>query len=76
MWIKALQLIAIFGLLPIVNGLLLASLYNLIVFLVVLGVLVAAWIRIHLARRDGWGELRLKYDEAPDPAIHGLNLMA
>jgi hypothetical protein len=75
-WVKTLQLLGIFGLLPAINGLLLASLYNRIVFLIVLTVFLAVWIRIHLSRREGWGELRLKYDEAPDPAIHGLNLMA
>jgi hypothetical protein len=33
-----------------------------------------AWRRIHAARREMWGELRLKYDEAPEPAVHGLGL--
>ena len=34
------------------------------------------WRRVHAARREAWGELRLTYDEVPDPAIHGLNLGA
>jgi len=36
---------------------------------------VMAWRRVHHARRAAWSELRLTYDEAPDPAIHGLNLL-
>ena len=29
----------------------------------------------HRSRRDHWAETRLIYDEAPDPAIHSLNLL-
>jgi hypothetical protein len=35
----------------------------------------AVWARIAAMRREGWGELRLRYDEAPDPVVHGLNLL-
>jgi hypothetical protein len=41
----------------------------------VLLVLLAVWMRVHTIRREGLGEVRLCYDEVPDPAIHGLNLL-
>jgi hypothetical protein len=74
-WIMALQLMGLLVMLPIVNALLLACLYNWTAFAIVLIILLAVWARIHAARREGWGELRLRYEEAPDPAIHTLNLL-
>jgi hypothetical protein len=74
-WILALRLMGLLVLLPIVNALLLACLYNPIAFAVVLIVSFAAWARIRAARREGWGDLRLRYEEMPDPAIHTLNLL-
>jgi hypothetical protein len=74
-WMMALQLMGLLVLLPIVNALLLACLYNRTAFAIVLVIVLAAWARIHAARREGWGELRLRYEEAPDPAIHTLNLL-
>ena len=75
MWITALQLFGLLGLLPVVNGLLLACLYHRVMFAVVLVMEVAAWARVRATRREGWGELRLKYEEVPDPAVHSLNLL-
>jgi hypothetical protein len=72
MWIAAVQPFGLLALLPAVNAILLTSLYNLAMFA---GVLLAAWVRVHAMRRESWGELRLRYHEAPDPAIHGLNLL-
>jgi hypothetical protein len=74
-WIVSLQLLGLFVLFPIVNGILLACLYNRGAFAIALIVLVAAWARLRASRRESWGELRLKYEELPDPAIHGLNLL-
>ena len=74
-WMLALRLFALLGFLPMVTGILLISLYNPVAFCVVLALLLAAWTRVRAARREGWGDLRLKYEEAPDPAIHGLNLL-
>jgi hypothetical protein len=59
---------------PIVNAMLAASLFSAAGFTFVLALTTVAWRRIRTARRESWGELRLKYDEAPDPAIHGLGL--
>jgi len=36
---------------------------------------MAAWALIHRLRRQGWAELRLQYEDVPDPAIHGLNVL-
>ena len=74
-WILSLQLLGLFVLFPIVNGILLACLYNRTAFAGVLIILIAAWARLHTSRREGWGHLRLKYEELPDPAIHSLNLL-
>jgi hypothetical protein len=74
-WILSLDLLGLLVLVPMVNWLLLECLYSPAAFTVVLTVLLAAWARLHSARRDGWGELRLRYEEEPDPAIHGLNLL-
>lgn len=74
-WILTLWGIGILGAFPLVNGLLLASLYQPVVYVVVIGVIVASWLGLYSTRRHGFGELRLTYDNLPDPAIHGLNLL-
>ncbi|MGO9259155.1 MAG: hypothetical protein ACLQU1_23010 [Bryobacteraceae bacterium] len=74
-WVLTLWGIGIIGAFPIVNGLLLVSLYQPIVYVVVLGAIVAIWIGLYTSRRVDFGELRLTYDDLPDPAIHGLNLL-
>uniref|UniRef100_Q01YP6 Uncharacterized protein n=1 Tax=Solibacter usitatus (strain Ellin6076) TaxID=234267 RepID=Q01YP6_SOLUE len=74
-WILTLQFVGLLTLLPMVNGILLESLYRPILYLVVMAIVVAVWANTHATRRDDWGELRLKYEESPDPAVHGLNLM-
>jgi hypothetical protein len=76
MWIKSLQLLGLLGLFPMVNGLLLLSLFNVFGYAVALAMLGSPWFAIHRSRRQSMGELRLKYEEAPDPAVHGLNLLA
>jgi hypothetical protein len=42
---------------------------------VVVVLTVTLWRRVHHARRLAWSELRLTYDEAPDPAIQALSLL-
>jgi len=76
MWMLALRLMALLALLPLVNAILLACLYNWALYAGVLLLLVAFWARVHRVRRESWGEGRLRYDEAPDPAIHSLNLLS
>jgi hypothetical protein len=74
-WHLALYLLGLLIVLPTVNWLLLECLYHPALFAVALTVLLAIWARLHAAREEGWGDLRLKYEESPDPAIHGLNLL-
>jgi hypothetical protein len=74
-WFLSLYLLGLLVALPTANWLLLECLYHPAAFVVVLTILLAAWARLHATRRDGWRELRLLYEEAPEPAIHGLNLL-
>ena len=74
-WILASQFLGLLTLLPIVSAIMLACLYNRAGFLVVLAVLFAAWLRIRAMRKETWGEVSLRYEESPDPAIHGLDLL-
>ena len=74
-WSLALQFFGVVTLVPVLNAAFLATLYHGLVFVPVLAVLIAAWTRAHALRREGWSDLRLKYEELPDPAVHGLNLL-
>jgi hypothetical protein len=74
-WILSLYLLGLLVALPTVNWLLLECLYQPVLFAVTLIVLLAAWARLHAIRRESWKYLRLSYEEAPDPAVHGLNLL-
>ncbi len=74
-WILFLYGIGILGALPMVNGLFVISLYQPVVYGVLLAVISAIWWSLYSARRQGFGELRLMYDDKPDPAVHGLNLL-
>ena len=74
-WIMALQFFAVITLVPVLNAVLLAVLYKVPALVVALAALAAAWTRVHALRQEGWSDLRLKYEELPDPAVHGLNLM-
>ena len=74
-WVLSLRLLGLLTLLPVVNWILLSCLYSPIAYGVILSVLTALWLRVHVERRENWNDLRLKYEEAPDPAVHGLNLL-
>jgi len=74
-WQLTLYGIGLLGAFPMVNGLLLLSLYHPIFYAVLLMAIAAVWAGLYRARQEGFGEMRLTYDELPDPAIHGLNLL-
>ena len=74
LWILGLYGIALVVFVPILNMILSAALFSGAGFTFLLVMTAVAWRRIHAARREMWGELKLKYDEAPEPAIHGLGL--
>jgi hypothetical protein len=74
-WILSLYLLGLLIALPTVNWLLLECLYHPLLFAATLIALLAAWARLHAMRCESWLYLRLSYEEAPDPAVHGLNLL-
>ena len=74
-WMLALRFLGVAATLPFFEGLLFLVLYSPLALMVILPVAAVVWRRVHAARRDGWPELRLKYEEAPDPVIHGLHLL-
>ena len=57
------------------NAALLATVYNPVICGVVLIGLLAAWARTRPLRIAGWADLRLKYEETPEPPVDGLNLL-
>jgi hypothetical protein len=73
-WILTLWGIGILGAIPFVNGLLLISLYHPMVYGFLFALMLVTWVRLRSGRTVGFGDLRLTWDELPDPAIHGLNL--
>jgi hypothetical protein len=74
-WIVVMQFFGLITLVPVLHSLLLVTLYNGLAFVIVIALLLAAWTRIHRIRRQDRAEVRLKYDEVPDSAIYGLNLL-
>ena len=74
-WQLAAEFLGLLTLLPVVSTIMLACLYNRAGFLVVLAVLLAAWVRFRALRRETWGKVSLKYEDLPDPEIHGLDLL-
>ena len=73
-WVLALRFLAIAAVMPFLQGLLFRTLYSSALYTVLFVILAAAWRRFHIARREHWPEVRLKYEEVLDPAVHGLNL--
>lgn len=74
LWILVLYGIGLVTMVPILNVILAAALFSGAGFTFILVMTWFAWRRIHAARRESWGELKLTYDETPEPAIHGLGL--
>jgi hypothetical protein len=58
-----------------VSALVVETLFSGAAMTVVVVLTVTLWRRVHHARRLAWSELRLTYDEAPDPAIQALSLL-
>jgi energy-coupling factor transporter ATP-binding protein EcfA2 len=72
------MIMAVFGLIggmAVLHSLLLATLYNNLAFAAVCGGLLAAWMRVHHTRQQGWAALPLKYDELAEPAVQELRLL-
>ena len=65
LWITFLYGIGLVVFVPILNMILSAALFSGAGFTFVLVMTAVAWRRIHAARRESRGELKLKYDEGP-----------
>ena len=74
-WAVALTLLGLLIGLPAVSGALVVCLHNPLAFVAAMVATTAAWLRVHRSRRLTWGRLPVKYEEIPDPEIHGLNLL-
>jgi hypothetical protein len=74
LWITFLKALALVTATPIVSHLLVNTLFSGAALTVVVVLAAVAWKRMHAARREAWTQMPLTWDEAPDPAIHGLNL--
>jgi hypothetical protein len=59
----------------VLQSLLLEIVYNNAAMGIVLGILLIACAYTHKRRREDWGTLSLKYEDVPEPAVHGLNLL-
>ena len=74
MWMLALRLLGILTLLQGINALFLVSLFRSTAYLIILFLLLVLAVRMRAARIKSLGELTLKYEEVPEPAVRGLNL--
>jgi hypothetical protein len=75
MWILALRLYAFLWMLPLPNFILLACLYSPVGYFIVLVALIAIGKHLHDSRREFRSELRLVYEEFPEPAVQSLSLL-
>jgi hypothetical protein len=57
------------------QSLLVSTLFSPARFVVAMALLLPAWAQIRRRRRQGRNEIRLKFDEVPEPAVSGLNLL-
>ena len=74
-WITFLYGLGILTAFPAVSALMVETVFSAAAFTAVVVLTVMMWRRVHHARRLAWSELRLTYDEAPDPAIQALSLL-
>jgi hypothetical protein len=74
-WTVALELLGLLITLPAICGAMVVCLYNPLAFVPAMVAIVAAWMHVHAERSGNWGRLPLKWEELPDPAIQGLDLL-
>lgn len=75
LWITFLYALGVVSAIPVVNALLVETLFSGAAMTAVIAGAFALWRRARAARRENWDELRLTYDEGPEPAVGGLNLL-
>jgi hypothetical protein len=62
------------GILPIVNYMIVSAVYNPLFFVILLALLSAGSVWARHTRKMVWGQLKLAYDDAPEPAVRSLSL--
>ena len=74
-WLLAVGLLGLLTALPILTGIMVWCLYHAAAYAALVAVLVLCGQRMRAAHRANEAELRLLYEELPDPEIHGLGLL-
>jgi hypothetical protein len=74
-WIVALELFGLLIALPAISGAMVVCLYNPWAFMPVLAVFGAFGLHLRRQRMRTWGRSPLRYEELPEPVIHGLSLL-
>jgi len=75
MWILALRLYAFLWLPPLPNLILLACIYTAVAFFIIFTGLIALAIHLRISRREYRSQIRLVYEETPEPAVQALSLL-
>ena len=75
MWIRALQVFGVLGLLAPVNAILLGCLYSRPRYTFVLALLLVSWAFVRTNRMNARGVLHLKYEESPEAPVLSLRLL-
>jgi hypothetical protein len=70
-----LAFLGLIGAVAILQSILLEVIFHNTALAITLGVLLLACAHTHKRRREGWAELSLKYEDAPEPAVRALNLL-
>jgi hypothetical protein len=74
-WALALGLLGLLAGLPALSWALVLALHSPLAYVATMAAILAVWRRVHLERGLTWGRLPLRYEDSPEPAIHGLNLL-
>jgi len=75
MWMQAVRLLGLLTGLELVNAVLVACLANQALYAIVFILLAGIWLRSNFSRREAWREVRLRWEDAPEAAVHTLNLL-
>lgn len=75
LWITFLYGLGLLTAFPVAHFIVVETLYSGAALTAITAITIVLWRRAHANRRGQWSELRLTWDEAPDPPIHGLNLL-
>ena len=74
MWLQAVRLLGLLTALELGSALL-AACDHPVLYAIVFTALAGIWVRSNIVRREAWRETRLRWEEAPEAAVHTLNLL-